>query len=185
MEFSNIVSPEELLEYMKTNVRYGFISKSGKIYNNPDSNDWNDWYSKCIVQTGKEVLYSCTGTCWDQVELERFWFENNNYVIKTYFICFDVDYENNYPTHTFLLFKNNGKWYWFEHAWLDQMGIHEFNSEKEVLDYIMQKFFEAAINDELATKEDRKLVACYEYTKLDRSLSVEEYIKHATKVKII
>ena len=102
---NKISSPKELLKYMENNITYGFVGNNNKVYIDQESNDWNDWYDVCIVQNGNQVLESNVGICWDQVELERLWFSKHNYNFVTIFIWFSVDYKNNYPTHSFLLFE--------------------------------------------------------------------------------
>ena len=82
MSFDNIDTPQELLDYMGNNIKYGFITKDGK----KEFNNYSNFYDECMVQTGKEVLITKVGTCWDQVELERMWFIEHGYNIKTYFI---------------------------------------------------------------------------------------------------
>jgi hypothetical protein len=135
---NNIKSPRELLEFMDKNINYGFVGKNGKKYLDPYSPEWNDWYNECFVQTGEEILKSKIGTCWDQVELEREWFFKHNYKFKTYFICFDI--EENHSTHTFLVYEDNNKYYWFENSWAKYRGIHEYNSIDELLESIISKF---------------------------------------------
>lgn len=179
MEFKKINSPKELLEFMSNNIKYGYVSKNGKIYDNQDSSSyWDDWYINCLVQTGEEVLKTKVGTCWDQVELERLWFENNNYEFKTFFIRFEVNKENDYPTHTFLLYKKDNKWYWFENSFEASRGIHEFCSIHDAINYVKEKQLEYAINIGVAKKSDYKYIKSYEYTKLEKPLSVDEYLNH-------
>ena len=180
MEFNKVDSPEKLLKFMNINIKYGFKGKNGKKYSDQFSEEWNDWYKQCIVQTGEEVLKSGIGTCWDQVELERLWFENHNYEIKTFFIWFEIECENNYPTHTFLLYKKDNKWYWFEHAFEDYRGIHEFISIDEAIEYVISKHLEYAVNNGIAKSEDRKLIVTYEYSKLEKTVNVDDYINHVT-----
>ena len=177
MDFESIKTPQELLDYMSNNIKYCSVGKDNKIYNNLDSSEWVD---KCIVQTGEQVLNTKAGTCWDQVELERLWFEKNNYEIKTIFMWFEVNYENNYPTHTFLLYKQDNKWYWFENAFFSSRGIHKFNSVEEATQCVKQKQLEYAISIGVAKEEDLKLIKCYEYPKLERALSIDEYLDHVT-----
>ena len=90
---NSIQTPNELLEYMSQNIIYGFIGKNGKKYTDMFSEEWNDWYSECFVQNGEEVLESKIGTCWDQVEFERLWFEKKGYTIHTFFMWFEVTRE--------------------------------------------------------------------------------------------
>ena len=178
---NKIKSPEELLDYMNKNIKYGFIGKNGKKYTNILSEEWNDWYSQCIVQNGKEVLESNIGTCWDQVELERIWFENNHYIIHTFFIWFEVKKECEYPTHAFLIYEYNNKYYWFEHAFEVYRGIHKFTSLCEVIEFVKEKLIKYTKENYKNVDGDMNYLKVYEYTEPSRNLDVEGYLNHVTK----
>lgn len=181
MDFNKISNPEQLLEFMGQNIKYGFARKNGEICISQEPEEWNDWYEQCVVQTGEQVLNTKVGTCWDQVELERLWFEKNHFEIKTIFIWFEVDYKNDFPTHTFLLYKKGNKWYWFENAFESYRGIHEFNTVKEAVEYVISKQLEYAIGIGVAKIEDKKLIKSYEFSKLEIPFSVVEYLNHVTQ----
>ncbi len=185
MEFNKVNNPQELLSFMSNNIKYGFVGKNGKIYIDQNSEEWNDWYEQCLVQTGEQVLKSKVGTCWDQVEIERLWFEKKGYEIKTIFIWFEVDCKNDYPTHTFLLYKENEKWYWFENSFEICKGIHEFNTIKEAIECVKKRQLEYAISIGIAKETDKKYIKDYEYLKLEIPLNVDEYISHVTEYKDI
>ena len=182
MKYENIKSPEELLKFMNQHITYGFVSKSGKKYEDSLAQEWaNDWYNECIVQTGEEVLKTKIGTCFDQVELERLWFKNHNYKIKTIFIWFEIEEVNDLPTHTFLIYNKDGKYYWFENASWDNRGIHEFNNIEEAIEYVKQRQMEYLVNVGKYKKKYYNLIKAYEYDKPLSNLSIEEYLKHVTK----
>ena len=177
----DIKNPEELLKFMDKNITYGFVGKNGKKYSNLYSPEWNDWYDECFVQNGEEVLESKIGTCWDQVELERLWFEKNGYNFKTIFARFEVNRENDLPTHTFLIYKDNNKWYWFEHAFEACKGIRGFDTEEEAIDYFKEKQIEFALRNNKSMKEkDKDTLTCYEYSKPGYHLGVDEYLEFVT-----
>ena len=44
------------------------------------------------------------------------------------------------PSHAFLIFKDNKKYYWFENAWYKYKGIHEYESLEDALNDIKYKF---------------------------------------------
>ena len=92
-----------------------------------------------------------------------------------------LNYNNPYPTHTFLVYKENDKWYWFENAFFDYQGIHEFDTYDDAIEFIKDRHLEYAILNKIAKEEDYRLIKCYEYEKLDKSMDVEEYINHVTK----
>ena len=182
-DLDSIKNPKELLEYMD-NITYGFVGKNGKKYLDMYSKEWNDWYEQCFVQSGEEVLNSKIGTCWDQVELERLWFEKNRYSFKTIFAWFEVNRENDFPTHTFLIYESNGKFYWFEHAFEACKGIHEFDTEEEAINYFKEKQIEFTLrNNKNIKEEDKETLTCYEYSKPDYHLGVEEYLEFVTSKK--
>lgn len=181
MDFNKISNPEQLLEFMGQNIKYGFARKNGELCISQEPEEWNDWYEQCVVQTGEQVLNTKVGTCWDQVELERLWFEKNHLEIRTIFIWFEVDYKNDFPTHTFLLYKKGNKWYWFENAFESYRGIHEFNTVKEAVECVISKQLEYAISIGVAKIEDKKLIKSYEFSKLEIQFSVVEYLNHVTQ----
>lgn len=183
MNYKNISTPKELLDYMSNNIKYGFVDENGMIYNNPDSNDWKEnWYDKCIVQDGLGLLNTKYGICWDQVELERKWFEENKYKYKTLFLWFDI-YNSDLPTHTFLIYEYETKFYWFENSFEKYRGIHSFNSEKELIDDVKNKQLEYAISINKAIPEYYQYLKYYEYSKPIKNIHVYEYIKHVTSQK--
>ena len=180
MNFDKINSPQELLKFMGDNIKYGFIGKDGKLNQNQD-----DLFDQYIVQTGDQVLKTKVGTCWDQVELERLWFEKRNYKINTIFIWFEANYKNNYPTHTFLLYQKDNKWYWFENSFEAYRGIHEFNTIEEAIMCAKEKLLEYAIDIGVVMKKDKEIIKDYEYSKLIRPLTVDEYINHVTGISVL
>ncbi len=181
---NNINTPEELLKYMDENISYGFIGKNGKKYHDMFSEEWNDWYSQCYVQSGEEVLESKTGTCWDQVELERLWFEKHIYNVHTLFMWFEVGRECDLPTHTFLIYEKDNKYYWFEHAFEAQKGIHEFNSLDDAVEYAKSKQIEYTKNNyKDISDDDLNTLVVYDYSKPSYHLNVDEYLKHVTTYK--
>lgn len=177
----NIKSPEELLELMSS-IRYGYVGFDGKKY----YDDWENWFNECYVQSGEEVLNSKVGTCWDQVELERLWFSKNNYNFKTIFSWFEHGRDDDMPTHTFLAFKSNDKWFWFENAFEAYRGIHEYNSLEELINDVKSKQFEFAFNNNKNAKEsDRDCLVCYEYSKPNYHLGVNDYLSFVTSNQTI
>ena len=157
----------EIMNLMK-NIEYGWIDKNKTKHTIIDET-YSDNY---ILQSPKEVIKNQIGVCWDQVELERYYFKGNDYNIKTYFI---VHYDNNKcPTHTFLTFEKNNKYYWFEHAWEKFRGIHEYNTQKELLIDIKDKFIKYELNNNYI-KEN---IILREYKKPKYHITVQEFYKY-------
>lgn len=131
-KYNNIKTPEELFDFMNKYINYGFLgSKSGKLHTWDDSDYQSNFINDYALTSPNQVLENKYGQCWDQVELERDWFSKNNYKFKTLYIMFLFNHENNFPTHSYLVFERNNKWYWFEYSDEINAGIHEFDSYGE------------------------------------------------------
>ncbi len=158
----------EIMDLMN-NIEYGWLDKDYNKHYHIDGS-FSDNY---ILQSFKEIITNKVGVCWDQVELERYYFQG--WSIKTYFI---VHYDDNKcPTHTFLTYTKNGKYYWFEHSWERFRGIHEYDLERDLLLDIKDKF----IKYELNKQYNRENLILYEYEKPKSHISVREFYNHCEK----
>ena len=164
----NYYDEKEIFNILK-DIEYGWLDKNKKI--NYEVNDlFKDNY---ILQSPKEVLKNKVGVCWDQVELERYLFKNTDLEFKTYFI---THYTENYtPTHTFLVYKKEDNYYWFEHSWLPYQGIHKYPSLEELLLDVKNKF----IQDMLDNKYEEDNLYVYEYLKPKYHLNSENFCEWA------
>lgn len=128
---------ENIMSIMN-DIEYGFKDLNGRnIIDDADkwNSQFNDFY---YLQDSSDLLKSKCGVCWDQVELERYLFSKTKYKFETYFIY--LEDINKLPSHTFLIYEDNGKYYWFEHSWNKYKGIHEYLSKKELLEDVKNKF---------------------------------------------
>ena len=160
-------------------IEYGFKDKSGKNIINVNPQKWdNDFADFYYLQSREELLETKCGVCWDQVELERDLFNENDIKCKSYFIF--ISDRNMLPTHTFLTFKDNNKYYWFEHSWAKYKGIHEYISKEDLLNDVINKF-----------KEDHKDVSnnatlyLYQYQQPKKHISCSEFYKYIETQKLI
>lgn len=164
----------ELLKIMD-DIEYGWIDKNNNIH----INDYTNFESDYILQSPEEVLKNKIGLCWDQVELERNYFEKHNILISTYFI---VHYDNSTcPTHTFVVFEDNNKYYWFEHSWEIFKGIHEYDTKETLLIDVKNKFIDNVIKENLMEND----LVIYEYSKPKYHINLKEYFKHCEINKIM
>ena len=163
----NFYNEFEIMDLLNK-IEYGWID-----HNHHKHNVVNETFSNCyILQSPKEVIKNKVGVCWDQVELERYYFKGNDWNIKTFFLVY---YDNkNCPSHTFLTFEKNGKFYWFEHSYQIYRGIHEYNSKKELFLDVKNKFIEHRLENNYI---DSKLVL-HEYKKPKYGISVPEFYQH-------
>ena len=168
LNFWNYYSLEEVMTLMD-DILYGWVAKNKEIRGDTNTNFSKDY----ILQTPKEVIQNKMGICWDQVELERYYLKNQ-LAIKTYFIVY---YDQECPTHTFLTFKKDNIYYWFEHAWAPYKGIHSYSSELALLNDVKNKFLQS-LN---LSNYDLNKLALYAYLKPHSHITVQEFFAHCEK----
>lgn len=159
----NYYSDDYVFDMMK-DIKYGYLSADKKKYFN-----FSEFASLYRLQSPKEIIKSRIGVCFDQVELERYYLSRSYSNIKTYFI---INYFEDINTHTFLTYEKNGKYYWFEHAWDKYVGIHSYDTKKELILDVKSKFI-------LSLKNHNNFdIAIYEYQKPKFNISLDEFFKH-------
>lgn len=179
-EFLNL-NIEELFDYIIKNINYGWIDTKGVSHYSSNNDDF-----EYHLQTPKETLERKIGICWDKCELLRFYFENNNYRIQTYFIYLYIN-DDYCPSHAMIVFKNNGNLVWFEPSEsLITRGIHYYKTEKDFLLDMKKKFIEnGLINNYFTEKEDLTKINCYKYEKPLYGIRGSEFYNHCRKGKKI
>lgn len=191
-EYNKITNPNELLSFMDKYITYGIYGTDNKIYTNweMDTNSefqlaYQSNYELCDCDRLLKYGY---GTCWDQVELERTWFTTHGYENKTFFIWFYFNKENNYITHTYLIYKdkNMNKYYYFENSDINNRGIKEFASYKDAIEYQKSKHIE--FNKKSGNKIDEEVLKhlqIYEFKINKYKCNQEEYINNIINSKLI
>jgi len=173
---NEIATPRELLNYMSNNINYGYLGKDNKVHlwSDPDFNDV--WHNEYVLENYDDVLRTKVGNCWDQVEFERTWFLSRGYKIMTFYEQVILDYDNPYPTHSFLTFNENDKWYWFENSDGSNRGIHEFNSLNELLDYQLARYRLFLKNNFNIKEEEINKIKLFVYYEPKYHSTADEYI---------
>lgn len=157
---------KEIMKLMEE-IKYGWVDKEG----NPHTKLEN-MIEMYMLQTPEEVMKSKVGVCWDQVELERYYFKEKGIDIKSYFIVYNDG--KKFPCHTTMSFEDNNKFYWFEHAWDMHKGIKEFDSEESLLEEVKKHFIEL----ELKNGYDNNEIYIYNYKKPEKKLNTLEFYGH-------
>lgn len=183
--FSKIKTPQELLNFMSENINYGYLGKSGRIFNDNDKDFNEKWFDEYILEGKDDILKTLSGNCWDQVELEREWFIKNNYEVKTIYEMVNLDYKNDYPTHSFLIYKDNDNtWNWFENADVSNKGIHSFYKLEELLNYQYNKYLKLLKEFNITNEEIKKIIIT-EFQKPRRRINANDYLNHVINSKQI
>ena len=165
MKFNELETPKHLLDFFEKNLKYGFVS-DGKLCS---FEEMNKLYKLCI---NKELIDAGYGVCWDFVELQRAFFEEKGIKHKSFWIDSLAQGGN---THTFSLFNEDGKCKWFEYAWGDKKGIHEYPTIQEALDDIRKKYKEDAQERFNIQIDNAEL---FQYQKPTRNYTAQEFIGH-------
>ena len=180
-KFEKIKTPEELLLFMKNNIKYGFIAeKDGKIYS-PEQEGWGTGEQPVQkLQNPEEILKSGYGTCWEQTELEKQWFVKNNFEFKTFLLMFGENISQKNPAHTLLTYKKNNKWYWLENTLDGHNGIYEFDNQNDLIEHVKEILINNALNNG-ATENDVKAYKVYDYDVPAYGCSVDKFIEQIKK----
>ena len=138
---------------------------------------FNDkWFNEYMLQSKDDILKTQYGNCWDQVELERYWLKNNGYEVKTIYEMVKLDYDNCYPSHSFLIFKDkDGSWNWFENADFDNRGIHKFDSIDELLKYQYSKYLDFLRTFNITDDEIKEIIIT-EFEEPKSNIFASEYL---------
>ena len=181
MKYEDITTPQELLEWM-SNITYGYQGKT-KLYKYDDENFDEDWFDEYVLEEPTSLIKTKVGNCWDQTELERYWFTSHNYKVKTIYEMVNLPYENPYPTHSFLIYQDeNNNWNWFENSDFNNRGIHTKQTEKELIEYQLTKYKNFLQTFNISSLELEKIVI-KEFEKPKANCSAEEYINHVLNSK--
>lgn len=168
----------EIMRIMQE-IEYGYKDEFGNNIIDTNPKKWDEEFNNFYkLLEPEELLKTKCGVCWDQVELERKLFKDNNIACQTYFIF--INDGKMLPSHTFLTYENNNKFYWFEHSWGQQKGIHEYDSRFNLLQDVIE-LFKKSHNE---TSENANLYL-YEYQKPKKQIGCNEFYKYIETQKII
>lgn len=170
-----IKTPKDLMKYFEANMKYGFVYRN-KVFTDLEPDFQANMDKLYKLRIGEDFLKNKYGVCWDFCECERSFFENANIEHRCFFIESFIKREEGGPTHTFALYRENGKWFWFEYSWQYYRGIHEYESVESALQDILKKF---------ETFFDGKVfnLRMYEFPKFKRRVNTYEFVEHCINSK--
>ena len=143
IKIEDIKSPEDILQFMNDNIKYGWIDKD----NNKHIDTMKEFRKKYITMSLEDTLRYNLGCCIEQVYLMHYLLDNLN--IQNKMFCCRIYEPNDYNNldedehmHCFILYYLNNKVYHLEHPNFDKKGIYEFNSEEDAINSIVKYYIE-------------------------------------------
>ena len=145
MKLENITTPEDILEYMKSNIKYGWLD----INNEEHIGNMKGFRSLYRTSSLEETLNHKIGTCIEQVYLMKYLLDKIN--ISNKMFCTRIyegedfnDLEADEHMHCFVLYYLNDKVYQIEHPNWERIGIYEYENEDSAIDKINEYYIEMA-----------------------------------------
>ena len=188
-KYNKIKSPEELLDFMHTNIKYGMYGINKRLYDTSDLDAFelasDIYWNLSAPATTLKIGY---GQIFDQVELERDWFTRNGYECKTLYITFLAKSINSYPTHAYLVYKKDGKWNWFENCDKSNYGIHSYESLTDLITDQMSKHVKLASRFNPVDQDTLDLLHIYEYDRPKygiNTMDFKKFILNSEEVPIV
>ena len=167
MTIDNIKTPQDILEFMNENIKYGWLDTNNEQHIGNMKNFRRLYRTSSI----EETLENKIGTCIEQVMLMKHLLDIINMPNKMF--CTRVyegsDFNNleaEEHMHCFILYYDNNKVFQLEHPNWEKVGIYEFNSEGEAI---------KEINDYYVKMADGKSRPVTEFFKVQPNLSFKEF----------
>ena len=174
--------------------KYGLVFPGDKKIDHEKHNvtTLEDYKKYWRSATPEEFVEHDGGICWEYVSYIANWLKNNYPMIKyeTFYIQFDN--KQDYPTHSFLIFELDGKYYLIESSMkrARYLGVFESDIKYDLIDKVMYAMSHYNKNNE---NKDNGLLQykynIYKYDCLDKrmfGLDYSKYIEfiynHSTKI---
>lgn len=124
----------KILEKLKE-IKYGWIDKDGVIHQKAGRNFFINNYR---LQTIEETLEYKVGTCWEQVELARYYLEKEDIPVQTYLILYNE--ENKIARHSIAIAEEFGKYYLVENSWKISNSLKGYDCPEDIIVSIIDLF---------------------------------------------
>lgn len=161
----------EKIDEVMSQIDYGWVDFSGEKHT-----ELKGFSKSYVLQFPDELLESKLGVCWDQVELERKLFADAGINAQAFFIVYYDD--DKCPTHTFILFEEDGKVIWYEHAWKMFAGWHEFDNWQDAVRTIRDNFIKV---EKIDVKNPLNLAIYENYPAPSKKLGCLDFYHHCEK----
>ncbi|MDO5569459.1 MAG: hypothetical protein Q4G04_05060 [bacterium] len=155
-----------------SSIKYGWYDQNNNLHEDLKGNIFYEQYQ---MQLPSQIIANNHAICFDICELEREFFIKQKIPFVTILALLEND--NKYPCHTFLIFKLNNKYYWFEASWQDKKAIHQYNDVKSILLCIKENFHYFTKDK----KYNQKNIAFYCYSKPKININCQDFFNHCLR----
>lgn len=136
LHFEDINNPDELMDYMDINIKYGWIDK----YGNKHVNNLKGFRENYLISSINSVFTVGVGTCIEQAKVIKTFFDTIGLENKLF--CYrgyetEENFDKDVRMHCFVLYKLNDNWYHFEHSNSQKRGIHKYDTLEDALETII------------------------------------------------
>ena len=175
-DISNIKTIEDVLTFMKSNIRYGWLDINNEIHIG-NMKGFRRLYRTLSIE---EILEFGIGTCIDQVKLMNYLLNKANIKNKMFATRIYEPNDFNKPDeqehmHCFILCYIEGKVYHIEHPNFYRIGIYEYESELEALTKINKYYVD------LSGGISRPIT---EFYKIESNISFKEFNNYVNDLDI-
>ena len=145
MTIDSIMTPYDVLDFMKANIKYGWLDVNGEEHIGNMKNFRRLYRTSSL----EETLTHGIGTCIEQVYLmsnllNKIDVPNKMFCTRVYEGKDFNNLEEEERMHCFLLYYMNDKVYHIEHPNWEKVGIDEYPSEEEAIKTINDYYVEMA-----------------------------------------
>ena len=159
---------DKVLEKM-SEIEYGWVDKNGDVHKKAKKSFFLNNYH---LQSIDETLGYKVGTCWEQVELARYYLEKEDVHVDSYFIMYDD--ETKIARHTIAVANLYGKYWWIENAWKARGNYNFFDSPEDILAKVLELYPRMYKIENF----DYEKVEIYKYPKPMPGLTFDEFTEY-------
>ena len=167
MKIEDIKTPNDILDYMNENIKYGWLD----INNEEHIGNMKNFRKLYRTSSLEETISHGIGTCIEQVYLMSYLLNMLNIPNKMF--CTRIyegkDFNNleaEEHMHCFVLYFQNDKVYQIEHPNWEKIGIYEYENEKSAI---------KVINDYYVEMVEGKSRPVTEFFKVEPKISFKEF----------
>ena len=143
MKLEDIKTPEDVLEFMNDNIKYGWLD----INNEEHIGNMKNFRKLYRTSSMEECFKHNIGTCIEQVYMMHLLLDKIK--VKNKMFCTRIYEDENYDDlegeehmHCFLLYYIDDKVFQIEHPNWERIGIYEYKDEKDAIEKINKIYIE-------------------------------------------